>query len=118
MGTRANQPQPKGNLMSRKMDAFKAEIAEYAVISAEATELRRKLSVIEKRQKAIKSLVIPKMKGSTVGSIDDEDLFEIVDNGKRTVTIDNVMLYAPHLADKLITKNPSLTIKFLTKVVK
>ncbi|AOZ63719.1 hypothetical protein SEA_WEASELS2_134 [Rhodococcus phage Weasels2] len=104
--------------MSRKMDSFKAEIAEYAVISAEATDLRRKLSAIEKRQKEIKSLVIPKMKGSTVGSIDNEDLFEIVDVGKSSVTIDRVMLYAPQLADKLIVKNPSLTIKFLTKVVK
>lgn len=104
--------------MSRKMDGFKAEIAEYAVISAEATDLRRKLSAIEKRQKEIKSLVIPKMKGSTVGSIDNEDLFEIVDVGKSSVTIDRVMLYAPQLADKLIVKNPSLTIKFLTKVVK
>ncbi|AWN04470.1 hypothetical protein PBI_GRAYSON_130 [Rhodococcus phage Grayson] len=104
--------------MSRKMDSVKSEIIELSEKNDEATILRRKLKVIEDRQKVLKQIIISKMGTSVVGSIEGIDVFEVVPTERKSVPVENVYNFAPQLADVLININKGKTIKFLKVNVK
>lgn len=105
--------------MSRKMDAFAADLIRLDTINKRATELRRELSAIEKEQKLIKNEVIRNMGKSTVGSVGGVDVFEVVPTSRKSVTLDNVYTYAPKdLWPLLINDNEGLNVKFLQVAIK
>jgi hypothetical protein len=99
--------------MSKKMDKYADILHRAKLLKQESSELGKRMREVDNERKLIASMIVAAMGKSTVGSLEDIDYFEVVDNGKETVTKERVMKYCPELADVLIVKNESLGLKFL-----
>lgn len=99
--------------MSKKMDKYSEILHRAKLLKDESSQLGKRMREIDKERKQIASFIIAAMGNSTVGSLENEDYFELHDFGKSTVTIDRVEKYCPELYDVLVVKNESLGLKFL-----
>lgn len=98
--------------MSRRMDSHVQLIAEYKDIQDRYKELGKEFRALEKQEKAKRNEIIRLMKNSSVAEIGGELVFELVPGSRRTVTLERVYQFAPHLADVLIEQIEWFSVKF------
>lgn len=96
--------------MAKNMEAFLPEIQRLVKVNRETTQARKKLSDLEKEQKALRSSLFKTLGRSKVG-IAGLFVIEKVTGTRRTVTLERVEKFAPHLADVLIEEKATETVK-------
>ena len=99
--------------MSRKMDAFASDIAQFSNNVAHISKLEKEAREMRKINDAITARVVKAMGTSTEATIDGKVVFALEDTSRESTTIALVEKFAPHLRNVLVNKTTKKKIKFI-----
>lgn len=105
--------------MARKVDDIAQTV--YALDETRRTisDLRSEIYKLEKEEKVLEALLLHRMKTSTVGTINGEEIFEVVTvEPQQRITKDRVLEVCPQFLKELLNdpnKKPKKKIKFFKK---